>query len=84
MYYFYRMQNVGVTITYATVQNIVTKLGENHDRKVLPRASEFEADLSFDDGHYSSEEESVSSVESDESTMAPESSHMEGMVTINF
>ena len=30
-----RLQSVGVTMSYRSIQNLITRLGENHDKKVL-------------------------------------------------
>ena len=45
-----------------------------------PRAPEFETDMSIDDDGHTSDKDSVSSVHSEESTLAPLSPH--GMIVI--
>lgn len=45
-----------------------------------PRAPEFETDMSIDDDGHTSDKDSVSSVHSEESTLAPLSPH--GMIII--
>ena len=127
------MQNLGVTMSYTVVLDLVKRLGENHDSKVLewckkltvaklynvsyfplvifydtrnnfirpqqpqqthhiymqidaisthdvsldsstyssPRAPDFETDISVDDEGHAPDEDSISSVHSDESTSAP-------------